>query len=551
MAARLSKSVGSSNMQLWIAQPCELRSSRSAPRSFAAVLVPASPSLWMTPMKSSTPFLPASLLMLAVAVCPCSARASRRRKCKSCVIVRSQSSGEAAAPAARSNGKGRRELVPRSEVMRSAARVIAVGAAVGDIGPASAKQPAKPNSETGRVVRTVNGIRHRQLGSTDIAVSEVGLGTQRWGSADFNAPDEKMCFKFMDKAILEGGVNLVDTAEQYPIPSDPLKPEGLTEEIIGRWIAQDRSRRDKIVIATKITGGLNVNKTNIRRDLEGSLKRLQTDCVDVYLTHWSFRISQPQQNWGQSLQYRQEDEPYAQSHGQSSFEEVALAMDALRKEGKIRGWGCCNESPYGATRLVATAKALGVTPPCVFQNDYSLLNRRCEENGLFEMMSPYNEGVGFMAYNVLAGGMLTGKYLEEPAAVDQESKASALKRLAMPRGRMDDFSWGQTLYRYRSDAAVDATRRYAEISKAAGISLTELALRWVRQRDGVTTALLGQSSLAQLEEDLNAFRVEKALPERLLWEVDRVHMRNRLPIFSSQRVQPDWNGSGEIGEPIP
>jgi len=400
-------------------------------------------------------------------------------------------------------------------------------------------------------VRTVNGIRHRQLGSTDIAVSEVGLGTQRWGSADFNAPDEKMCFKFLDKAILEGGVNLVDTAEQYPIPSDPLKPEGFTEEIIGRWIAQDRSRRDNIVIATKITGGLNVNKTNIRRDLEGSLKRLQTDCVDVYLTHWSFRESQPQQNWGQSLQYRQESEPYAQSHGQATFEEVALAMDALRKEGKIRGWGCCNESPYGATRLSATAKAIGVAPPCVFQNDYSLLNRRCEENGLFEMMSPYNEGVGFMAYNVLAGGMLTGKYLEEPAAVDQENKANALKRVATPRGRMDDFSWGQTLYRYRSDAAVDATKRYAEIAKAAGISLTELALRWVRQRDGVTTALLGQSSLAQLEEDLNAFRVEKALPDRFLWEVDRVHMRNRLPIFSSQRVQPDWNGSGQIGEPIP
>ena len=90
-------------------------------------------------------------------------------------------------------------------------------------------------------------------------------------------------------------MNLVDTAEQYPIPSDALRPEGATEEIIGKWVAKDRSRREKIVIATKITGGLNVNAQNIREDLDASLKRLQSDYVDLYLTHWSFRISQPQQ----------------------------------------------------------------------------------------------------------------------------------------------------------------------------------------------------------------------------------------------------------------
>lgn len=426
----------------------------------------------------------------------------------------------------------------RARLMR--ASLLAGGGALGTASPLQ-----MPAAEAKQGV-----IGKRVLGSSGIAVSEVGLGTQRWVSADFNAPDDALCFAMLDKAVLEQGVNLVDTAEQYPIPSSLQSPEGRTEEVIGKWIAQDRSRRSKLVVATKITGGTNVRPSNIRKDLEGSLRRLQSDYVDLYLTHWSFRSSQPQQNWGQSLQYRQDSESYAQAKGQPTFEDIVATFGALVKEGKIRGWGCCNESPYGATRLVATAKAMGVPPPCVFQNDYSILNRRCEENGLFEMSSPYNEDVGFMAYNVLAGGMLTGKYLEESAAVDQPAP-QAVARLTKPRGRMDDVAWGRTLYRYRSAAANDATRRYAELAKKSGLSLTELALRWARQRVGVSTCLLGCSSLAQLDEDLGAFATTERLPDDLMWEIDRVHMRNRLPIFSSEQVGKDWDGAGEIGEPIP
>jgi len=328
------------------------------------------------------------------------------------------------------------------------------------------------------------------------------------------------------------------------------RPEGRTEEVIGNWLAQDRTRREKLVIATKITGGLNVNERNIQKDLEGSLKRLKTDYVDIYLTHWSFRISQPQQNWGQSLQYRTDNERAAQARGQATFEQVVRAMDEMVKQGKIRGWGCCNESPYGATRLVATAKAMGMTPPCVFQNDYSMLNRRCEENGLFEMMSPYNENVGFMGYNVLAGGMLTGKYMDEAAAVDLDNPGKTMARSMNPRGRMDDVSWGSTLYRYRSQAAVEAIRSYGALAKEAKMTLTELSLRWARQRRGLSTALVGHTSMAQLEEDLKAYQADP-LSEQLMWEIDRVHMRNRLPIFSSSATSSGTNGRGLIGEPIP
>jgi aryl-alcohol dehydrogenase-like predicted oxidoreductase len=149
----------------------------------------------------------------------------------------------------------------------------------------------------------------------------MGLGTQRWGSADFNAPDEALCHKMMDRAILEGGINLIDTAEQYPIPSDWTRPEGSTESIIGSWLKKDKTRRDKVVIASKITGGRNVNAKNIIADCEGSLRRLGSDYMDLYLLHWPARYS-PQSNWGQSLEYKQDMD----SGRGASFDEIARAM---------------------------------------------------------------------------------------------------------------------------------------------------------------------------------------------------------------------------------
>ena len=116
---------------------------------------------------------------------------------------------------------------------------------------------------------------------------------------------------------------------------------------------------------------------------------------------------------------------------------------------------------------------------------------------------------------------------------------------------MDERGWGYTLYRYRSGPADEATRSYAKLAKANGMSLTELSLRWCRERAAVTTTLLGHTSMAQLDESLKHFGNTKPLPQSIMWEIDRVHMRNRLPIFSSTRVGKDWDGEGQIGEPIP
>jgi len=274
------------------------------------------------------------------------------------------------------------------------------------------RSPDKKNKllvHTNDVVAIVDGIKQKQLGSGNIVVSELGLGTQRWVSDDFNAPDEQLCHAFMDEAILNSGVNLIDTAEQYPIPSSRSRPEGLVETVIGNWIAKGKDRRSKVVIATKITGSLNINRKNIFKDCEDSLSRLKTDYIDVYLLHWPARYS-PQSNWGQSLMYHHDAEKYYNGH--ASFEEIVTSMADLIKQGKIRGYGFCNDNAFGLTSCAMIAKQMSLPPPVCMQNDFSLINRRIEENGMSEASSPIHLNTGFMAYNALAGGVLTGKYFD-------------------------------------------------------------------------------------------------------------------------------------------
>lgn len=232
--------------------------------------------------------------------------------------------------------------------------------------------------------------------------------------------------------------------------------------------------------------------------------------------------------------------------GHASFDEVAQTLGELVQAGTLRSYGICNDNAVGLCLTAAAAQRLGVPGPSAMQNDFSLIDRRAEENGLSEAASPIHLNCGFMAYNVLAGGVLTGKYIDKPAAADVARSPYA----QAPRGRHDDRSWGPTLYRYRSAPALAATRAYKKLADRFGISLTELSLRWCAHRPLVSSSLLGVTSVAQLKENLRCFR-KGPLPAELRWEVDRVHMRNRLPIFSSERVGADWDGEGEIGERIP
>jgi diketogulonate reductase-like aldo/keto reductase len=228
---------------------------------------------------------------------------------------------------------------------------------------------------TNEVVKIVKGMKHRRLGNSDIFVSELGLGTQRWMSTDFNGPNRELCYEFLDEAILKRGVNLIDTAEQYPIPSGGRNSEeGDTERVIGDWLKDRKVPRSDVVIATKITGGRNVTPLNIRKDCDESLKRLQTDYIDVYLLHWPQRYS-PQSNWGQSLAYNVETDKEQRKFlgSPTSFEDICLSMEELIQCGKIKGWGLCNDNAYGLTASTRTAKALGTTPPCTVRTEFPLL----------------------------------------------------------------------------------------------------------------------------------------------------------------------------------
>ena len=386
-------------------------------------------------------------------------------------------------------------------------------------------------------------------GSAAAASSCRGRSAAEWASADFNAPDEAACAALLDRAVLGGGVNLVDTAEQYPIPSGPNNREGLGEELIGRWCKGGPGRREKLVVASKITGGPRSvsSAKRIVAQCEGSLRRLGTDYLDVYQLHWPARYS-PQANWGQSLAYDFEAEPYYASA--ASFEQICLGMGELIAAGKLRGWGLCNDNAFGLTACCEVAKRLGVRRP---SRSRALLARQpaLRGGGVFGPRAPCTKrrlprvqrARGRRAHGQVRGRTRVGR---------RSDKERAARRRQAPRGRMDEPGWGSTLYRYRTSAALEAAREYANLAKRFGLkSPTELALRWCKQRRGLTSVLLGTSNLAQLDEDLGYFREKAPLPSELMWEIDRVHMRNRLPIFSSDRVGKDWNNEGEIGERIP
>ena len=272
---------------------------------------------------------------------------------------------------------------PSTDRRRKLLQVGAGGMFSGIFGSDNEAKAASPGDKkkrgggpTGEVVKIVKGMKQKRLGNSDIFVSEMGLGTQRWVSSDFNAPDKDLCYEFMDEAILKRGVNLIDTAEQYPIPSGGRTSEGDTERVIGSWIKDRKVDRSDVVIATKITGGTNINPRNIKKDCEESLKRLQSDYIDVYLCHWPTRYS-PQSNWGQSLSY---DLGYETSYRKAlgpptSFEDLCSSMEELIQAGKVRGWGLCNDNAYGLTACTRTAKALGTTPPCTVSASRVLVYR--------------------------------------------------------------------------------------------------------------------------------------------------------------------------------
>lgn len=343
-------------------------------------------------------------------------------------------------------------------------------------------------------------FQKRQLGTSDLVVPEVCLGTMTFGEQTAEADAHAQ----LDYA-LAAGINFIDTAEMYAVPPR-AETCGASESIVGRWLAGQQ--RDRILLATKVAGPARnlswirngptaMDRANIRAAIEGSLQRLQTDYVDLYQLHWPER-NQPM--FGQ-WQFEPDNERAC-----TSIREQLEALGELVKEGKVRYVGVSNEHPWGIMQFAKLADELGLPRIVTTQNSYHLLNRTFE-TGLAEVC--HRERVGLLAYSPLAFGHLTGKYLNDPAAT----------------GRLSQWpSFGQ---RYTKPNVLPATRAYAELAHQHGLTPTQLALGFVRSRWFVASTIIGASSLAQLKETLPA--TQTPISAELLTAIDAIHLRYTNP----------------------
>jgi len=323
---------------------------------------------------------------------------------------------------------------------------------------------------------------YRPLGTTDLNVSAICLGTMTWGVQNTEAEGHEQ----MDYALGEG-VNFFDTAEMYAIPPSP-ETYGKTETIIGTWFAQRRNR-SKVILATKIAGnGLkwihrasNINRESITEAVEGSLKRLQTDYIDLYQLHWPNRGSYHfGQFWDYKIKKSSTEEEIA------NFVEVLETLQGLIKGGKIRHIGLSNETAWGTMKYLHLAELRGFPRMQSIQNEYSLMYR-LHENDLMEIS--LREKIGLLAWSPIATGMLTGKYANG----------------ARPAGTR--WTLSSRFNQRDTPQAHAAVARYLEIVKKRGLDVVQMGIAFVLSRPFVTSAIIGATSMEQLKTNIAAAEV--------------------------------------------
>ncbi|WP_291200589.1 aldo/keto reductase [Hyphomonas sp.] len=317
-------------------------------------------------------------------------------------------------------------------------------------------------------------MKQRRLGKSPIFVSDICMGTMTFGSQT----DEAEAFRILD-ASYEAGINFYDTAENYPVPPD-TKWAGRTEEIFGRWMKT--KDRDSIILATKVCGpshgwikgsqraGMTaLDRHNIRRAVEASLSRLQTDYIDLYQTHWP-------------------------DHG-TAYDETMETLDELCREGYVRIVGCSNEDAWGLMKSIAASERLGVVRYQTIQNNFSLNNRRFED-ALSKVCK--EEGVSLIPYSPIGGGVLSGKYND--GATPDGARFSSYLRIGGRQAAMAK--------RFVNEKSLEATTRYMKIAAEAGISPVTLATAWSKQHDFVASTIVGVSRFDQLADILAAADLE-------------------------------------------
>ncbi|MEM7732645.1 MAG: aldo/keto reductase [Pseudomonadota bacterium] len=346
-------------------------------------------------------------------------------------------------------------------------------------------------------------MQRNPLGRTGIEVSALCLGSMTWGTQN----TEEEGHAQIDMA-LDHGIDFLDTAEMYPV--NPIRPEttGLTESIVGGWFAKT-GRRGDVILATKHSGagfkgardGAPISAKTIPEAVEGSLKRLQTDVIDLYQFHWPNRGSYMfRQNW--------EYDPSGQNRADTMahMEETLGALEREVEKGRIRAFGLSNESAWGTAQWLRIAEEKGGPRVASIQNEYSLMCRLYDTD-LAELS--VNEDVGLLAFSPLAAGFLTGKY--QNGQVPEGSRMDINENLG---GRRSD----------RAYAAVDA---YLAVAEKHGLDPSQMALAWCMTRPFMCSAIFGATTEAQLQTAIGAADV--TLSQDVLDELNSVHRAHPMP----------------------
>jgi aryl-alcohol dehydrogenase-like predicted oxidoreductase len=347
-----------------------------------------------------------------------------------------------------------------------------------------------------------------QLGASDLQVTPLCLGTMTFGE---QVPEGES-HAILDRAV-ERGINFIDTAEMYPVPTR-ADTYSMTETIIGNWLAARPGMRQKIVLATKVAGpsrnmawvreGLGLTPEDIVASCEASLRRLKTDVIDLYQIHWPERHVP---SFGQ-VYY----DPKLERSKTSIYEQLE-ALQKLVRHGKVREIGVSNETPYGVHEFVRVAEHYSVPRIATVQNPYCLINRSVD-NGLDETM--HRLGVSLLAYSPLGFGLLTGKYDATGHDGPDAPQGARLARFPTMRSQR----WGRP-------EALAAARRYNALAREHGLTPTRMALAWCFTNWRVTSTILGVTSLAQLDENVDAWGT--TLPPELLAKIDAVRWEMRDP----------------------
>jgi len=343
-------------------------------------------------------------------------------------------------------------------------------------------------------------MKFKKLGNTDLDVSSICLGTMTWGTQN----SEKDAFEQMDYS-LDQGVNFFDTAELYSIPPT-AESYGKTEVMIGNWF-EKKKNRDKIILASKIAGpGLDwirggknsFNEKGIGEAIEGSLKRLKTDYIDLYQLHWPERSTN---TFG-----RREYTINKNEKEWNDFESVLNALDKFIKSGKIRYIGMSNETPYGLSKYLEISKNKNLPRMMSVQNPYSLVNRTYEI-GMSEIS--IREKCGLLVYYPLASGALSGKY----------------RKGQMPKNaRMTLFKGWERMI---NPLAMKAYDEYYKLAKENNITMVQLAQAFVNSRPFVTSNIIGATTMEQLKENIESMNIK--LTEETLEKINIIHNNNPNP----------------------